>query len=98
MTHRYDILMRWTEQGMRNFKDTIKRARKQQEVRQITVRRIYYYWTFGKYDGISILEIANDEAAMHFELKIGSLSNTRTTKLKDLRRRRFQASSISLAN
>ncbi len=40
------------------------------------------YWTFGKYDGIGILEAPNYEAAVHFGLKGGSLGNIRTTTLR----------------
>ncbi|MDQ4015157.1 MAG: GYD domain-containing protein [Thermoproteota archaeon] len=40
------------------------------------------YWTFGKYDGLGILEAPNEEAAMQFGLKIGSLGNIRTTTLR----------------
>lgn len=34
---------------------------------------------FGIYDGIVILEAPNEEAAMQFRLKVGSLGNIRTT-------------------
>lgn len=40
------------------------------------------FWTFGKYDAIVILEAPNEEATMQFELKVGSLGNIRTTKLR----------------
>ena len=40
------------------------------------------YWTFGKYDGVGILEAPNDEAAMEFGLKVGRLGNVRTTTLR----------------
>jgi uncharacterized protein with GYD domain len=38
--------------------------------------------TFGEYDGIGILEAPDDEAAMEFGLRVGSLGNVRTTTLK----------------
>jgi uncharacterized protein with GYD domain len=38
--------------------------------------------TFGEYDGIGILEAPDDEAAMEFVLRVGSLGNVRTTTLK----------------
>jgi uncharacterized protein with GYD domain len=40
------------------------------------------YWTFGEYNGIGVLEAPNDEAAMEFELKVGSLGNIRSNTLK----------------
>ena len=44
--------------------------------------KLTLYWTFGEYDLVCILEAPNDEAAMEFGLKVGSLGNTRTTTLK----------------
>jgi uncharacterized protein with GYD domain len=82
MAQRYIILMRWTEQGIRNFKDTIKRAEAARSGAEKIGGKFTTYWTFGKYDEIGILEAPNDEAAMHFGLKIGSLGNIRTTTLK----------------
>jgi uncharacterized protein with GYD domain len=35
-----------------------------------------------KYDGIGILEAPNDDAAMEFGLRVGSLGSIRTTTLK----------------
>jgi uncharacterized protein with GYD domain len=40
------------------------------------------FWTFGKDDAIVILEALNEEAAMQFGLKVGSLRNIRTTTLR----------------
>ena len=40
-------------------------------------RKFTPYWTFGKYDGIGILEAPNDEAAMEFRLRVGSLGDVR---------------------
>jgi uncharacterized protein with GYD domain len=82
MTQRYIILMRWTEQGIRNVKDTIKRAEAAKCEAEKIGGKFTSYWTFGKYDGIGILEAPNEEAAMQFGLKVGSLGNIRTTTLR----------------
>jgi uncharacterized protein with GYD domain len=85
MAQRYILLIRWTEQGIRNFKDTIKRADAARSEAEKIGGKFISYWTFGKYDGIGILEAPNDEAAMHFGhfgLKVGSLGNIRTTTLR----------------
>jgi uncharacterized protein with GYD domain len=71
--------MRWTEQGVRNFKDTIKCAEAARSEAEKICGKFTSYRTFGKYDGIGILEAPNDEAAMHIGLKVGSLGNVRTT-------------------
>ena len=77
MAQHYIMLMRFTDQGIRNVKDTLRRAEAEKLGCKFTV-----YWTFGKYDGVGILEAPNDEAAMEFGLRVGSLGNTRTTTLK----------------
>jgi uncharacterized protein with GYD domain len=82
MIQRYIILMRLTDQGMRNIKDTTKRADASRSDAEKIGGKLTLYWTFGEYDGIGILEAPNDEAAMEFELKLGSLGNVKTNTLK----------------
>jgi uncharacterized protein with GYD domain len=74
--------MRFTDQGIRNIKDTTRRADAAKSEAERIGGKFTIYWTFGKYDGIGILEAPNDEAAMEFGLRVGSLGNTRTTTLK----------------
>ena len=83
MVQHYIILARFTDQGIRNVKDTTRRAEaaKKSEAEKLGCK-FTVYWTFGKYDGIGILDAPNDEAAMEFGLRVGSLGNTRTTTLK----------------
>ena len=76
------MLMRYTDQGIRNVKDTTRRAAAEKSEAEKLGCKFTVYWTFGKYDGIGILEAPNDEAAMEFGLRVGSLGNTRTTTLK----------------
>ncbi len=82
MVQRYIILIQFTDQGIRNVKDTIRRAEVARSEAEKIGGNITIYWTFGNYDGIGILEAPNDEAAMEFELRVGSLGNIRTTTLK----------------
>ena len=82
MAQHYIMLMRFTDQGIRNVKDTLRRAEAEKSEAEKLGCKFTVYWTFGKYDGIGILEAPNDEAAMEFGLRVGSLGNTRTTTLK----------------
>jgi uncharacterized protein with GYD domain len=82
MAQRYIVLFRWTDQGIRNIKDTTRRADAARNEAEKIGCKLTVYWTFGEYDGIAILEAPNDEAAMEFELKVGSLGNIRTTTLR----------------
>ena len=76
------MLIRFTDQGIRNIKDTTRRADAARSEAERIGGKITIYWTFGKYDIIGILEAPNDEAAMEFGLKVGSLGNVRTTTLR----------------
>jgi uncharacterized protein with GYD domain len=66
----------------KKLQDTIKWADAAKSEAEKIGGKFTSYWTFGKYDGIGILEAPNDEAAMHFGLKVGSLGNIRTTTLR----------------
>jgi uncharacterized protein with GYD domain len=76
------MLIRWTEQGIRNAKDTTRRSEAAKREAEGIGGKFTIYWTFGKYDAIGILEAPNDEAAMEFGLKVGTLGNIRTTTLR----------------
>jgi uncharacterized protein with GYD domain len=82
MVQQYIMLLRWTEQGIRNFKDTTRRADAAKREAERIGGKLTLYWTFGEYDLVCILEAPNDEAAMEFGLKVGSFGNVRTTTLK----------------
>jgi uncharacterized protein with GYD domain len=82
MVQHYIMLIRWTEQGIRNAKDTTRRSEAAKREAERIGGKFTIYWTFGKYDAIGILEAPNDEAAMEFGLKVGSLGNVRTTTLR----------------
>jgi uncharacterized protein with GYD domain len=82
MVQHYIILIRFTDQGIRNVKDTTRRADTTRSEAEKMGGKFTVYWTFGEYDGIGILEAPNDEAAMEFGLRVGSLGNIRTTTLK----------------
>jgi uncharacterized protein with GYD domain len=61
---RYIVLYRFTDQGLKSIKETVKRA---QDVRRMNEERgfkvIGTYWTQGQYDIVSIVE-SPDEATM----------------------------------
>jgi uncharacterized protein with GYD domain len=82
MSH-YVLLLRWTDQGIRNVKDTIKRAESfitYLEKKGGKLTGIFY--TFGKYDLVVTAELPSDDTAMSVSLATGSLGNVRVTTLK----------------
>jgi uncharacterized protein with GYD domain len=82
MSH-YILLLNWTDQGIRNVKDTIKRAdafKSYLEKKGGKLTDIFY--TFGQYDLVLIVELPNDDDAMSVLLGTGALGNIRSTTLK----------------
>ena len=80
---KYVLLLNWTDQGIKNVKDTIKRAesfKSYLEKRGGTLTDLFY--TFGQYDLVVTAELPNDEIAMSVSLGTGALGNVRVTTLK----------------
>jgi uncharacterized protein with GYD domain len=79
----YIILFNFTDQGIRNVKDTVKRAESfKVAVEKAGGKFINEYYTLGKYDIVTIVEAPNDEAITSVLLSTGSLGNVRSETLK----------------
>ena len=79
----YVTLINWTDQGVRNYKDTVDRYEAAQEAlgqSGASFREIY--WTLGPYDIVGILDAPDDETAMAALLSVASQGNIRTTTLR----------------
>ena len=79
----YLVLGNWTEQGIRNIKDSPSRkdaARKAIEAAGGSM--VFFYMTMGQYDLVALLELPNDDAASRVLLTLGTVGNIRTTTLK----------------
>jgi len=79
----YCVLGSFTDQGVRNAKDSPERAEAFKEMARkcgVTVREIY--WAQGQYDVITILEASDDLAVTSLALSLGSLGNVSTQTLR----------------
>ena len=79
----YILLTSWTEQGIKNVKDSPKRldaAKALAKKMNGEVRK--FYMTTGSYDMVLVLEMPNDEAAAKFALSTCAAGDVRTTTLK----------------
>ena len=86
----YIVLMQFTDQGIRNVKDTTKRAVAATEAAaQMGAKFKEVYWTLGGYDGVIVAEAPDDETITALSLRIASLGNIRTQTL-----RAFQAGEV----
>jgi uncharacterized protein with GYD domain len=80
---RYVVLVNWTEQGIRNVKETLQRTDSGSEIAEKHGLKLEQaYWTVGPYDMVTIFEAPDDEALSAHLLEIGSLGNVRTTTLR----------------
>ena len=79
----YCVLGSFTEQGVRNAKDSPKRAEAFKEMAKkcgVTVKEVY--WAQGQYDVVTILEASDDLAVTSLALSAGALGNIRTQTLR----------------
>ena len=79
----YVVLSNFTEQGIRNVKDTLKRADAFKALAKshgVTVKELF--WTQGQYDVVALLEAPDDLAIMTLNLTNGALGNIRTQTLR----------------
>jgi uncharacterized protein with GYD domain len=79
----YVALINWTEQGVREFKDTRDRSDAFRKLLEgMGGKLTSLYWTLGAYDIVGIVEAPDDETVTAALLKLGSLGNVRTTTMR----------------
>src|ERR671933_798368 len=79
----YIVLINWTEQGIKNVKDTIKRAKSfEGAIEKAGGKSLGMFYTMGRYDLVAIVEAPTDEAITSVLYSLGSLGNARTETLK----------------
>jgi uncharacterized protein with GYD domain len=94
----YILLMNWTDQGIRQVKDSPRRldAAKQAlkdeggEFKQI-------FLTMGQYDLVAVCEAPDDAVAARFGMQLGMLGNVRTQTLKAFPETAYRAIVASFA-
>ena len=83
----YIALINFTDQGIRNIKDTTKRADALTGTADslgITIKDIY--WTSGRHDGLLIFDASDDESSSAFMLTLGSGGSVKTECLRAFNR------------
>jgi uncharacterized protein with GYD domain len=79
----YLMLLNWTDQGIRNVRESPKRLGAANKLAQDLGGEFKtVYMTQGSFDLAVVAEMPNDERLASFVLKLGSLGNVRTTTLK----------------
>jgi uncharacterized protein with GYD domain len=79
----YVVLLDWAEQGIKNVKDTVKRAKSFEDaIEKAGGKSLGFYYTIGRYDMVAIVQAPTDEAIASVLFSLGSLGNVRTETLK----------------
>ena len=79
----YVALIDWTEQGVRNFKDTVDRYEAAERAfESLGVRFTDVRWTLGAHDIVATVEAPDDESLAAALLAVAGQGNIRTTTLR----------------
>ena len=75
----YIATIRFTPQGLSGIQDTVKRGNAfKAAAKKIGVKVTDIYWTLGRYDGLLIMEAADEKAVTAAMLNLGTLGNVST--------------------
>ncbi|MCA1439697.1 GYD domain-containing protein [Ensifer sp. IC4062] len=79
----YVVLLNWTEQGIRNVRESPKRLDAAKKVlSEMGGSFKEFYLTMGEYDMVAVCEAPDDAVAARFALTLGMNGNVRTRTLK----------------
>ena len=79
----YVSLIHWTEQGIKNYKDTTSHAEDFANLVESSGGRVQeLLWTVGEYDIVAVAEFPDDETGTAALLQVGSLGNVRTNTMR----------------
>ena len=79
----YVSLVNWTEQGIKNFRDTIRRAEDYRGLAEKNGGQVrHLLWTLGEYDLVVVADFPDDETATAVLLQTAAGGNVRTTTMK----------------
>jgi len=79
----YIVLANYTEQGIRNVGDTLKRTDAVKTMAKkagVTMKETY--WTLGAHDVVAIFDAPDDETMTALGLSLGKLGNVRTQTMR----------------
>ena len=82
MAH-YVMLLKFTDQGIRNVKDTTKRAAAAAEMAgKMGAKVTSTYWTMGQYDLVLTADAPDDETIAAVSIKLGSAGNVSVQSMR----------------
>jgi uncharacterized protein with GYD domain len=79
----YVSLINWTDQGIKNFRETTQRAQDFTGLVESAGGRVHeLLWTVGSYDVVCVVEFPDDEAGVAALLQVGSAGSIRSTTMR----------------
>ena len=76
-------LINWTEQGVKNFRDTTQRAEDFSKLVESSCGQVRELaWTVGQYDLVCIAEFPDDETGPPPPLQVGATGNIRSKTMR----------------
>jgi len=79
----YIMLANWTEQGVRNVKDSPRRLDAAKKLlAEVGGEFKSFFMTMGDYDMVAVYEASDDAVAARFTLQLAQLGHIRTRTLK----------------
>ena len=79
----YVSLIHWTDQGIKNYKDTTSRAADVTKLVESAGGRFReLLWTAGEYDAVAVLDFPDEETAVATVLQVGSAGFFRSNTMR----------------
>lgn len=89
---KYVALASFTDQGIRNVRDTVRRADGVRDAaRRFGCELSQIYWTLGEHDLVTIIDAPDEASATAFALAIGSAGSVRTHTMRAFTREEMTA-------
>ena len=87
----YISLIQFTDQGIRNVKDTVKRGEAAiAEAEKMGMKITVEFWTMGAYDVVVLFDAPDDATMSAFALKVGSMGNVKSQTLRAFRKQEME--------
>ncbi len=94
----YIVLTSFTDQGIRNVKDSTKRADAVRDLaKKFGVTAKEFFWTLGSYDVVAIYDAPDDASMTALGLAIGAAGNIRTQTMRAFSREEMNGVLAKLA-
>jgi len=78
----YVTLFRWTDEGVRNVKDSVNRTRMNVAAIERAGGKATVFWTQGRYDLVSFVEMSDEEVGNAITLSVEKSGFARTETMR----------------